>query len=104
MWQQCHAPLMACRACRARCAQQRYMHVHALTASVHRLQNCTAAQLISKKGNPHVATGALLEQSSFTDEVSIVRASNNSRTAPEYNAGLIGAASQIIALTVAQPL
>ena len=53
-------------------------------------QNCTAAQLISKKKNPHTATGALLEQSSFSDELSVVRASNNSRTAPEYNAGLIG--------------
>jgi hypothetical protein len=54
------------------------------------LQNCTAAQLMSKKGNPHTATGALLEQSSFSDQLSVVRASNNSRTAPEYNAGLIG--------------
>jgi hypothetical protein len=54
-------------------------------------QNCTAAQLVSKKPNPHVAVGALLEQSSFSDEVSVVRASNNSRTAPEYNAGLMGA-------------
>ena len=54
-------------------------------------QNCTAAQLISKKGNPHVATGALLEQSSFSDALSTVRASNNSRTAPEYNAGFLGA-------------
>lgn len=37
-----------------------------------------------------MATGALLEQSSFTDTISLVRASNNSRTAPEYNAGLHG--------------
>lgn len=54
------------------------------------LQNCTVAQLLSKKGNPHVAIGALLEQSSFTDTLSSSRASNNSRVAPEYNAGFTG--------------
>ncbi len=56
-----------------------------------RAQNCSSAQLVSKKPNPHTATGALIEQSSFSDTLSIVRSSNNSRVAPEYNAGFTGA-------------
>jgi len=38
-----------------------------------------------------VAVGALLEQSEFGDALSPARGSNSSRTAVEYNAGLIGA-------------
>lgn len=53
-------------------------------------QVCTVANLLSKKGNPHTATGALLEQSAFTDALSSNHASNNSRVAPEYNAGFTG--------------
>lgn len=85
-----------CRRARVACLPALH-HVIATPVFQHRRrplrrapQNCTAAQLISKKKNPHTATGALLEQSSFSDELSVVRASNNSRTAPEYNAGLIG--------------
>lgn len=53
-------------------------------------QNCTAVQLTTRKGNPHEITGALVEQSAFTDSISTVRASNSSRVAPEYNAAFTG--------------
>lgn len=54
-------------------------------------QNCSIADLVKKASNPHVATGALLEMSSRTDAIPTSRPSNNSRVAPEYNAGFVGA-------------
>lgn len=53
---------------------------------------CDAANaLFTKRANPHVMKGALIEQSAFVDTISSSRASNDSRVAPEYNAGFTGA-------------
>lgn len=54
-------------------------------------QACGLAQALSKQRNPHTATGALVEQSSFSDALSTVRGANDSRAAIEYDAGLLGA-------------
>ena len=54
-------------------------------------QNCTLADLASRRPNPHVARGALIEQSSFSDTLPLQRATNGSHIAPEDNAGFVGA-------------
>ena len=56
------------------------------------VQICNAADALNKNGpDPHVITGALIEMSTFTDALPTSRLSNDSRVAPEYNAGFTGA-------------
>ena len=60
------------------------------------MQICDAADALTENGaNPHVITGALIEMSTFTDALPTSRLSNDSRVAPEYNAGFTGASARI---------
>lgn len=62
-----------------------------------RPQVCDPANaLFVTSPNPHSITGALVEQNAFSDILSVSRASNNSRVAPEYNAGFAGAVAGLI--------
>ncbi len=59
------------------------------------MQVCDAADALTENGpNPHLIIGALIEMSTFADALPTSRLSNDSRVAPEYNAGFTGASAQ----------